>query len=556
MYRYMTKKKTGFVLLMVLLTANGMLGVCFSLVMSGLVDCAAGSAEELMAALGVGIIYVIVYIFIAMCYRRFKAAIVADARRSLKRDIFEGVMRRSVADFDAANSGEYINELSNNMNLFEEIYFNNIIRGLGCLISFVTAAVICIKVQPLMLVLMLFLALVTLGVTKLTAGSLEKSTEKFVKRAEEYMAEIKDDFGGFRLVRSYGIFDYIMDKNDSKNISMETAKRENENCRVLCDCTGQLVGLLSTVLVMAMAAWFSLQGLFSAGMIIAFGHLIGQIVSPVTAVPAIIANFRASKPLQARFRKLMTWNVEEGTERAGEISDAVTLEKLCFGYRKDREILHEVSFQFKARGHYAIVGESGSGKSTLLSLLSGYYPDYEGRILFDGVELGELSEDGRSALIGVVSQDTFLFNDTVQNNITLYREFPQEEIDRAVEEAGLKGFVDSLPEGILTMVEENGKNFSGGEKQRISLARAILRKSSVLLLDEFTASLDQLTAKEIEQRLLLRKDCLLIAVTHRLDPELLRQYDKILVMSLGRIAACGTYDELQKEKVVIFSKNG
>lgn len=156
----------------------------------------------------------------------------------------------------------------------------------------------------------------------------------------------------------------------------------------------------------------------------------------------------------------------------------------------------------------------------------------------------------------MVSQDTFLFNDTVRNNITLYQEFAQKEIDRAVEEAGLKDFIDSLPEGILTMVEENGKNFSGGEKQRISLARAILRKSSVLLLDEFTASLDQLTAKEIEQRLLLRKDCLLIAVTHRLDPELLRQYDKILVMSLGRIAAWGTYDELQKEKVVIFSKNG
>lgn len=113
----------------------------------------------------------------------------------------------------------------------------------------------------------------------------------------------------------------------------------------------------------------------------------------------------------------------------------------------------------------------------------------------------------------------------------------------------MKDFIDSLPEGILTMVEENGKKFSGGEKQRISLARAILRKSSVLLLDEFTASLDQLTAKEIEQRLLLRKDCLLIAVTHRLDPELLRQYDKILVMSLGRIAAWGHMMSCRRKKL-------
>ncbi|MDE7353793.1 MAG: ABC transporter ATP-binding protein/permease [Acetatifactor sp.] len=547
MYHYITRKKAHFALLIVLLVINGSTGVCFSLVMSSLVDCAGGNGEELPAALAVGVAYVAFYTLIAMCYRCWKASVIADARRCLKRDIFGGIMRKSVADFNAGNSGEYINELSNNMNLFEEIYFNNIVRVLECLISFATAAVICIKAQPLMLVLMLFLAFVTLGVTKLTAGMLEKSTETFAKRADEYMAETKDDFGAFRMVRSFGILDCILDRNERKNALAETAKRKNESCMVLCSCTGQLVGLLSTVLVMAMAAWFSLQGLFSAGMVIAFGHLIGQIVSPVTAVPGIVANFRASKPLQARFQKLMAKEAETGTECVSRVRDAVVLEKLHFGYQKDREALHGLSFRFQAGGRYAIVGSSGSGKSTLLSLLMGDYPDYDGRILYDGTELRNLSAGSRSTLIGVVSQDVFLLNDTVRNNITLYGEYTQQEIDRAVEEAGLKEFADSLPEGLLTMVDENGKNFSGGEKQRISLARVILRKSRVLLLDEFTANLDERTAEEIERRLLLRKDCLIIAVTHRLNPELLRQYDGILIMSHGQFAACGTYDELQKE---------
>ena len=146
----------------------------------------------------------------------------------------------------------------------------------------------------------------------------------------------------------------------------------------------------------------------------------------------------------------------------------------------------------------------------------------------------------------MVSQDTFLFNDTVRNNITLYQEFAQKEIDRAVEEAGLKDFIDSLPEGILTMVEENGKNLSGGEQQRIAIARAFIRGTKVLFLDEATSSLDGQTAQQIESLLLGKKDLTLIAVTHKTSPELLEQYDEVLVLGQGTLLEHAPYRELQK----------
>lgn len=576
MYRYLLRKKGYCVLFAALLVANCVAGPLFSLVMSALVDCAGKNAEVLFRTLLGGIGYAVIYNLVALSYRCMKTWILTDARYSLKRDIFAALMNRSVADFDAGSSAEYMNELSNNLNQFENVYWSNHLHLFECLISFIAAAAICISLQPLLLVLMLFLALLSMGVTRLTTSPLEKSMDGFAKSAESYTGEIRDDFAGFRLIRSYGILPLILRKHDNKNRAMETANRQNINCRMVCAYAGNFVGLLSTVLVMAMASYFSLKGMFSAGMVIAFGHLIGQIISPIESMPSIVANFRASRPLEKRFRHLLGENItsrnlltrtdkndfmEKGLSKekarptkeepsrentlsrrkAHDTKDAdipkangfreeIILDKLSFRYETlSREVLRNLSFRFRTGKHYAVIGKSGCGKSTLLSLLLGYYPNYSGSIRYDGVELRELTREYLGNTVAYVSQDTFLFQDTIQNNITLYHEeYTPQEIEAALEQAGLKELVDSLPEGLSAMVEENGKNFSGGEKQRLSLARALLRKSRVLLLDEFTANLDKETAEKIEAQVMGLKDCLIITVTHRLTPDMLSRYDGIL----------------------------
>lgn len=531
MYRYMLRKKAGFPLLLVLLIVSGVAGNLFSLVMSSLVDCAAKSAAELTATLWRGIAFVTVCVLLDASYRYVKTWILTDARYRLKKDLFTSIMNRSVSDFDAGSSAEYINELGNNVNLLESVYFCNFISLMESLVSFVSAAAICIAIQPVMLALMLLLALMTMGVSRLTAPYLKKSIKRQMECAEAYIGEIKDDFGAFRLVRSYGVLSHILVKHNRKNQEAENSKRQSANCHILCAGAGQFVGLLSTVLVMAMAAYFSLKGLFSAGMIIAFGHLIGHIVSPITSIPSIAANFHAAKPLIKRFSELLKQEEESGSKSLSDFCQAVSIENLSFGYEEGQNILGNLSFRFEAGKRYVITGKSGCGKSTLLSLLLGYYPDYSGSIRIDDTELREIRKDFLGALIGSVSQDTFLFQDTIQNNISLYDDtYTTHEIEEALKQAGLKTLVDSLPEGLSTVIDENGKNFSGGEKQRLSLARALLRKSKILLLDEFTANLDKKTAQEIEERLLTRKDCLIITVTHHLEPETMRQYDGVLDM--------------------------
>lgn len=538
MYRYLFRKKGYFLLFLALLVVSSITGSLFSLVMSALVDCVGKDGAELLRTLLGGIAFVVVYILLDLSYYCVKTKAVTDARHSLKSDVFSALMRRSVADFDAGNSAEYMNELSNNLNQFENVYWNNSIRLMEGLMSFLGAAAICIALQPALLVLMVLLALLSMGVTRLSTSPLEKSMKNYAKSAENYTTEIRDDFAGFRLIRSYGILSLILQKHDKKNRSMEDANRRNAYCRMFCASAGNFVGLLSTVLVMAAAAWFSLKGRFSAGMVIAFGHLIGNIISPIVSMPSIIANFRASRPLSKRFQGLLgdtevysrekkySW---EETRYPDRFREKITLDKVSFGYREGQEVLHELSFCFQAGKHYAVVGRSGCGKSTLLSLLLGYYPDYSGSISYDGVELRELPRECLGNIVAYVSQDTFLFQDTILNNITLFDEkYTLPEVESAVEQAGLAELVASLPEGLSTTAGENGRNFSGGERQRLSLARALLRKNRVLLLDEFTANLDRETARKIEERIMRLDDCLTITVTHRLEPDMRPRYDGIL----------------------------
>ena len=223
MYHYMMKKKALCLLGIVMLIVSCTTGSLFALVMSALIDCVGKGKRELSATLLGSVLYVIISILLQILYRYIKTSVLAHARFTLKSDLFACIMNQKVMDFDAWNSAEYVNELSNNMNLFESVYFRNITDALECLVSFASAAAICIVVEPVMLVLMLFLAFLTMGVTRLTTEPLKRSTDRFADSAAEYMAEIQDDFGGFRLIHSAGILTYILKKHEKINRKAEAA---------------------------------------------------------------------------------------------------------------------------------------------------------------------------------------------------------------------------------------------------------------------------------------------------------------------------------------------
>ena len=196
------------------------------------------------------------------------------------------------------------------------------------------------------------------------------------------------------------------------------------------------------------------------------------------------------------------------------------------------------------------MGSSGCGKSTLLQLLMGGSP-YEGSILYDGLELRSISSRSLYGAASLISQNVFLFNATILENITMFRHFPREDVQRAVERSGLWQVIEEKGHDFLC--GENGCNLSGGEKQRISVARSLLRRSSLLLVDEATSALDAETAAQVSQSLLNLDAVTEIVVTHTLDTALLRQYDEVIAMKAGQFAEIGSFDALMEKKGFFYS---
>ena len=190
------------------------------------------------------------------------------------------------------------------------------------------------------------------------------------------------------------------------------------------------------------------------------------------------------------------------------------MDHISFGYTENKEIIHDFSYEFLKNKKYAIVGNSGCGKSTIVKLLLNYYDNYKGNILINDVNLNKIDMSSVYSHLSMVHQNAPILNDTLRNNITYYNDYSMEQVNRIVHEAGLDHFVESLPDGLDTVINENGNNISGGEKQRISIARTLLKNADLLIYDEPTSNLDHVTAKEIEKNLLNRNNTC-IMITHR-----------------------------------------
>ena len=231
--------------------------------------------------------------------------------------------------------------------------------------------------------------------------------------------------------------------------------------------------------------------------------------------------------------------------------DRCPQEHVAFGYEAEKSVLQEVNFTFHAGKSYAIVGASGSGKSTLLNLLMASHSGYTGSICYDETQLQQISSESLYEMVSVVQQNVFIFNASIRDNITMFADFPREEVDRAIELSGLAKLIAERGEDYLC--GENGSGLSGGEKQRISIARSLLKKSQVLLVDEATAALALETAYQVSNAILGLSGITSIVVTHSLDEGLLKQYDGILTLKNGSIVEARTFEELIAQKGYFYS---
>lgn len=540
-------KLTGVAALRIVATVTG---TAFTLLLAELLNSATqGSVSRLLLVGGLVIVLVLLSQVFEYVTSIQKNRLLREWNVLLKSTLFSRLLEKSMGNFEERNSASYSNGLLTDCESLEQLYFSNSLELLDAVAELVITSIAVIWISPVLFLAMIFLTLLTLLLMNVGNEKFQSGMEKYTNAREAYSVFLKENLSCFRLIRMFQMKEKVRKAHDDACQQMEEKKCRQQILMAQKSCVMSLTGLGSTVLIMMAAAYLALKGAVSVGFVLAAGQLIGKITYPVTVLPGIIMNYKSAKPIEARLSIYDAGKIREGKKEKTDEIQKLVVENVTFAYPNGtRNSLDGVSTYFDAGKKYLLVGESGSGKTTLLQLLTDCFDSYAGNVLIDGTELRSFSEESICRKIGVMTQEVFLFQDTLRQNLALYGDYSDEEIKDALKRAGLDGDGKLFPDGLDTMIEENGRNFSGGEKQRIALARVLLHGFSWLFFDEFTSNLDVHNALLVEEQLLRLEGITLLTVSHHLNDRIARMYDEILVLDSGKIVEKGTFEELMERQ--------
>ena len=465
---------------------------------------------------------------------------------------FSHLSQKSIRAFSQENTGRYLSALTNDTNSIEENYLNQSFLMVSQVLLFFGSLGMMLWYSWKLALAAILLSLIPIAVTLATGGKLAAREKKVSEENESYVSMLKDLLSGFSVIKSFKAEDQVRSRFAQANAWLEHIKARRRWLYFLISAMSTCLSFLVQFGIFLFGAYLAIRGEITPGTVLIMVNLCGLLLSPIQTVPQYWASRKAALALMDKLAELTAQNQQEsGVSIPATLSQAITLDHVSFGYEPDKPILQDLTAQFQAGKTYAIVGGSGSGKSTLLHLLMGASGAYTGSIAVDGVELREVDAHSLYDLMSLMGQDVFLFDDTIRNNLTMFRSFPEEEVADAVERSGLSQLLQARGEDYRC--GENGVNLSGGEGQRISIARCLLRRTPVLLLDEATAALDNATAAAVTQSILDLTGTTRIVVTHRLEPQLMAQYDEILVLRDGRIQEQGSFSDLMDRKGYFYS---
>ena len=465
---------------------------------------------------------------------------------------FRRLSEKSISAFSQENTGRYLSTLTNDVTTSESNYLEKPFEMAAYMLTGVGAFMMMIWYSPLLAAADVLLGLLPIAAVAVTGGALAKREKAVSDQNESFMAQIKDLLSGFSVIKSFKAEEETQKRFNGSNQTLENVKYRRRWCEALIGEASGLCGLVMQMGIFFLGAYLAIRGDITAGTVIMFINLSGYVLNAINILPKGLANRRAAAGLVEKLAEV----TEENAGRAGDpvppvLKDAITLENVTFGYEPGEPVLRDLSMRLEAGKKYALVGGSGSGKSTLLNLLMGAYDGYEGSVAIDGKELREIDTDSLYDVMSLIGQNVFLFDDTLYQNITMFRDFPEDKLELAVHRAGLDGLIEQRGENYRC--GENGNGLSGGERQRVSIARCLMRETPVLLLDEATAALDNQTAFAVTDAILHLDGLTRMVVTHRLEAELLEQYDEIFVLRGGEVCERGRFGELMERKEYFYS---
>ncbi len=475
------------------------------------------------------------------------------AMMQYKNYAFSRLTRKSVSAFHQENISGYLSSFSNDLNVIEKDYLDAQFRIASYAVEFTGALVMMLYYSPVMTMVATAFCMLPVLAALLTGNRLERVEKQVSEKNAEFLATLRDALSGFAVMKSFKAEDKMAKIVGESNRHAEEAKCRKGRLSTILYMIGAVAGVTAQLGTFLVGCIMTRSGYpITPGKLVAFIDLIGLFIEAIREMPVLVGKRKAALGLIDKLAEKLSENVqEEGSVEKTELQSCVAVRNLSFSYEQEKPILKNISFRFDAGKSYAIVGASGSGKSTLLHLLTASDHGYSGSIDYDDVELRELRTDALYDMLSVIQQNVFIFNASIRNNITMFSDFPDEEVQRAIRQSGLSELIEERGENYFC--GENGVNLSGGEKQRISIARSLLRKSQILLADEITSALDAETSCQVSDAILNLSGITRIVVTHDLDAALLRRYDKILTMKGGEIVESGSFENLMNRKGYFYS---
>jgi subfamily B ATP-binding cassette protein MsbA len=466
--------------------------------------------------------------------------LIAELRCKVERH----VTRLSVTFFDANKSGQLVSRIMNDVEGVRNLVGTGLVEFVGGILTSIGSFFFLMRLSPLMTGLTAVVVIVFMAVLQKAFRTLRPIFRERGKITAEVSGRLTETLGGIRVVKGY----HAEARED--DVFASGAQRILDN--VIKSLTSvSVLSLSATVLlglVGALVMYVSGRQSLTTGSFVAFTMFLGFLVAPVFQIVGIGTQVTEAVAGLERTREILNLAREDADPRRtvtlGAIRGEVRFEGVSFEYEAGKPVLHEVSFEAAPGTVTALVGSSGSGKSTTIGLVSSFHAPREGRVMVDRVDLSTVRLDSYRSQLGVVLQESFLFDGTIRENVAFARPAAsREQIESACRTARVDEFVERFPEGYDTIVGERGVKLSGGQRQRVSIARAILADPRILILDEATSSLDSETEALIQTGLgWLMRGRTTFVIAHRLST--IRRADQILVMEGGRIVERGNHREL------------
>lgn len=530
--------------------AAGSLNLILSWIIQQLMDTAAGKSGALSfrTLLLISAGFVLLCAGLSLLNYASQPRFLERAMRQYKDFAFKKLIGKSISSFRDESAAGYLSALTNDAASIETNYLAQMLAMITKAVTFIGALLLMCRYSLLMTAIAAGLTVLPLIASLLTGNRLQTVESRVSERNGEFTAALSDCLAGFTVVKNFKAEREIFRLFAQSNKALEHEKFTGRRIKTLVGMIGAVTGIFAQLGVFIAGVYLSMKGgSMTPGAVVLFVNLMNFIISPIAELPGLLACRKAALGLVDKLAAaLERSSSREGSETLNKLEHGIRLENVSFAYEPGKTVMHGINAEFEAGRAYALVGGSGSGKSTLLNLLMAAETNYSGHILADGIELSDISTESLYGTMAAIQQNVFVFNASIKDNVSMFRDFPKTEMDEAIARAHLGALIRERGEDYLC--GENGSGLSGGEKQRISIARSLLKKSSVLLADEVTAALDAQTAHRVSSDILDLQGITRIVVTHTLEESLLRRYDKIFVLRGGRIEEAGSFADLMANK--------